>query len=61
MFQHYQNKLTLQQEQKSMVNLTEDRKLFRQHTALMKKNILMVLFFGTNLGALKVLRLLEEM
>ena len=24
--QHYQNKLTLQQEQKSIANLTEDRK-----------------------------------
>ena len=32
MHQHYQNKLTLQQEQKSIVSLTEDR-ISWQHTA----------------------------
>ena len=62
MHQRYQNKLTLQQEQTSVVNLTEDRKFQDkiQHL-LIKKHILAVLFFGTNLGASKVLRLLEEM
>ena len=40
MHQHYQNKLTIQEEQKSIENLTEDNKL--------QKNTLMVPFFGTN-------------
>ena len=42
MHQHYQNKLTLQQEQKSSVKLDRRQKV-------KKKNILMVLFFGANL------------
>ena len=51
MDQHYQNKLTLQQEQKSIVNLTEDRKFKTiynniQHL-LIKKNILTVLLLRT--------------
>ena len=33
MHQHYQNRWTLQQERKSIVNLTEDKKILRQHTA----------------------------
>ena len=43
MHQHYQNKLTLQQEQKSIVNVTEDEKFYNntQHM-LIKKNILTV-------------------
>ena len=43
MHQHYQNKLTLQQEQKSIVNVTEDKKFYNntQHK-LIKKNILTV-------------------
>ena len=50
MHQHYQNKLILQQEQKSIVTLTEDRKFKDniQHL-LIKKNVLTVLFFCTNL------------
>ena len=50
MHQHYQNKLTLQQEQNSIANLTEDRK-FQDNIQylLRKKNILTVLFFDTNL------------
>ena len=51
MHQHYQNKLTLQQEQKSIVNLTEDRKFKTiynniQHL-LIKKNILTILLLRT--------------
>ena len=51
MDQHYQNKLTLQQEQKSIVNLTEDRKFKTiynniQHL-LIKKNILTILLLRT--------------
>ena len=50
MHQRYQNKLTLQQEQKSIVDLTEDRKFYKNiQDVLIKKSILMVLFFGTNL------------
>ena len=40
MHQHYQNKLTLQQEQKYMINLTEDRKFYNNtQYLLIKKNI----------------------
>ena len=51
MDQQYQNKLTLQQEQKSIVNLTEDRKFKTiynniQHL-LIKKNILTILLLRT--------------
>ena len=43
MHQHYQNKLTLQQEQKYMINLTEDRKFYNNtQYLLIKKNILTV-------------------
>ena len=49
MHQHYQNKLTLQQEQKSILNLTEDKTFSdnMQHL-LITNNILRVLVFGTN-------------
>ena len=47
MHQLYQNKLTLQQEQKSIINLTEGKK---KHAALLiENNILRVLLFDTNL------------
>ena len=51
MHQHDQNKLIIQQQQKSVVNLTEGSKLQDkiQHLLIIKKNILTVLFFGTNL------------
>ena len=50
MHQHYQNKLTLAQEQKSILNLTEDITFSdNMHHLLIKNNILRVLFFGTNL------------
>ena len=39
MHQHYQNKLTLQQEQKSIVNLTEDRKSYSNTQHLLIKKI----------------------
>ena len=43
MHQHYQTKLTLQQEQKYMINLTEDRKFYNNtQYLLIKKNILTV-------------------
>ena len=62
MRQYYQNKLTLQQEQKSIVTLTEGRESQDNiKHLLIKKNILTVPLFGTNLGASKVLHLLEEM
>ena len=48
MHQHSQNKLTLQQQQKSILNLTEDRAFSdnMQHL-LITNNIRRVLFFGT--------------
>ena len=44
--QHYQNRLAMQQEQKSIANSTKDSKLKDNiQNQLIKKNILMVLFF----------------
>ena len=43
MHPHNQNKLTLQQEQKSIIDLTEDRKFYNNiKYLLLKKNILTV-------------------
>ena len=48
MHPHNQNKLTLQQEQKSIIDLTEDRKFYNNiKYLLLKKNILTVSSFRT--------------